>query len=116
MKLQLDHQQLRVRIDEAELARLLAGTPVAACTRFAGAFALQCVLSLGSAAAALTGQPDAWQIRLPGDAVRELAGRLPSREGLRFELGAVAPSDTLTLLFDVDVRDSARRMKATRER
>jgi hypothetical protein len=115
VKLQIDKQHLRVRIDEDELAQLLAGASVTARTQFADAFALQCVLSLGSpAVATLTGQPAAWQIVLPGDAVRELVRRLPSRDGLRFELGASAESDTLTLLFDVDVRDSARRLKASR--
>ncbi|MCK9383001.1 MAG: hypothetical protein M0P95_18310 [Sulfuritalea sp.] len=116
MKLQIDTQQLRVRINEDELAQLLAGVSVTAHTRFADAFSLQCVLSLGSSAiASVTGQPAAWQILLPAEAVRELASRLPSRDGLRFELGGAAESDALTLLFDVDVRDSARRLKASRE-
>lgn len=116
MKLQIEKQHLRVRIDEDELARLLAGAPVTACTQFANAFALQCELALGgSDLAAVSGQPEAWQIVLPGDAVRELASRLPTREGLRFELAGSAEAVPLTLLFDVDVRDSARRLKASRE-
>lgn len=116
MKLQIDDQHLRVRINEDELAHLLAGASVTARTQFADAFAVQCRLSLGALeVASLTGQPAAWQIRLPQGAVRDLASRLPSREGLRFELGGPAETNTLTLLFDVDVRDSARRLKASRE-
>jgi len=116
MKLQIDDQHLRVRINEDELAQLLAGASVTSRTQFADAFALQCQLSLGAlGVASLTGPPAAWQILLPEDAVRDLASRLPARDGLRFELGGPSESDTLTLLFDVDVRDSARRLKASRE-
>ncbi|HUW54349.1 MAG TPA: hypothetical protein VMV99_13125 [Rhodanobacter sp.] len=117
MKLQIDNQHLRVRINEDELAQLLAGTAVTLRTRQAEVFALQCELSLVSQAkASLTGQAEAWRIHLPQDAVRELAGRLPTRDGLRFELGGTSDADALSLLFDVDVRDSARRLKASRER
>jgi hypothetical protein len=118
MKLQIDDQQLRVRINEDELAQLLAGAPVTARTQFAAAFAVQCQLALGAidAIASLTGQPACWQILLPEDAVRNLASRLPTRDGLRFELRGSAESDSLMLLFDVDVRDSARRLKTSRDR
>jgi hypothetical protein len=37
-----------------------------------------------------------------------LSDRLPSREGLRFDLRA-STTHSLEVLFDVDVRDSARR-------
>jgi hypothetical protein len=115
MKLQIDGPHLRVRIDEDELARLLAGEAVRSSTQMAQAFVLSCELALQEAPeASLQGSADAWQIRLPADAVRELAGRLPSRDGLQFELPTAPQAAPLTLLFDVDVRDSARRMKAAR--
>lgn len=115
MKLQIDGQHLRVRTDEDELARLLAGEAVLARTQMAQAFVLSCELTLHDAPeASLQGRADAWQIHLPGDAVRELASRLPSRDGLQFELPTAGEAAPLTLLFDVDVRDSARRMKAAR--
>lgn len=114
MKLQLDGQHLRLRIDEDELAVLLAGGNVSAATRFSAAFAVHCSVTLSSDAhAQCAGTSDHWQIRLPEADVRELAGRLPTRDGLHFEL-PVAESASLALLFDVDVRDSARRLKASR--
>lgn len=114
MKLQLDGQHLRLRIDEDELGVLTAGGTVEAATRLAAALAIRCSLTLSSHPdAQCAGTPDHWQIRLPEADVRELAGRLPTRDGLHFEL-AVAESVSLTLLFDIDVRDSARRLKASR--
>ena len=115
MKLQLDGQHLRVRIDEDELGRLLAGQAVEAATRFADAFAVHCIVELADQAqATLTGSAERWHIRIPAQAAKEHAARLPTREGLRFELRGASEDNTLVLLFDVDVRDSARRLKASR--
>ena len=115
MKLQIAHQHLRVRIDSDELAELLAGRSVTLRTQFAHAFALRCELSLAAQApASLTGAADDWRIHLPADQVRDLATRLPAREGLRFELEGAAGAHALSLLFDVDVRDGARRLKIAR--
>ncbi len=108
MKLQIEGQSLRVRINEDELARLLAGEPVVAKTSFATAFAVSCTLSLGTGdAVRFGGQADAWRVDIPADAVRDHAARLPTREGLSFVLPG-AEGDALELLFDVDVRDSVR--------
>ncbi|WP_201315730.1 hypothetical protein [Dyella sp. EPa41] len=110
MKLQIEGQSLRVRIGEAELAQLLAGGTVESRTRFAQAFAMACALRLGDDDdARLSGRADAWLVELPGAAVREHAARLPTREGLTFNLATGHHDDTLQLLFDVDVRDSVRR-------
>ncbi len=112
MKLQIEGQHLRVRIDEDELARLLEGTAVGARTRFSDAFAISFELKLVDAEEAnLEGQADSWKIGLPKAAVSEHASRLPTRDGLRFVLTGERTEDALTLLFDVDVRDSARRRK-----
>jgi len=115
MKLQIEGQHLRVRIDEDELARLLAGNAVHAHTRFAEAFAMVIELKLqaDAATAKLTGQADAWRIALPEAAVCDHAGRLPTRDGLRFLLPGRSPGDELTLLFDVDVRDSVKRRRSS---
>jgi hypothetical protein len=114
MKLQLEGQHLRVRIDEDELARLLCGKPLDTHTRFAGAFALAVSLSVEPTdAASIAGRPDNWNITLPEAAVRELAGRLPTREGLRFLLLGGGVDDALTVVFDVDVRDSVRRRRSS---
>lgn len=108
MKLQIEGQSLRVRINEDELARLLAGEPVTARTGFATAFAVSCTLSLGTdESARFGGRPDAWLVEIPGAAVRDHAARLPTREGLSFLLPG-GDAGALELLFDVDVRDSVR--------
>jgi hypothetical protein len=114
MKLQMEAQHLRVRIDEAELARLLSGDVIHARTRFADAFAVGVELRLAAEEAAnLAGQADTWKISLPEVAVREHASRLPTRDGLRFVLPGGSVEDELTLLFDVDVRDSVRRRRSS---
>ncbi|MHA6203636.1 hypothetical protein ACXU4B_04325 [Dyella soli] len=112
MKLQIEGQNLRVRIGEEELSRLLAGHAVEARTSFAQAFVLGCTLQLGPGdAAEVSGTPGAWHIRIPQAAVVAHAARLPTREGLRFELAGGADGDALVLLFDVDVRDSVRQRR-----
>ncbi len=68
MKVQLQDQSVRLRLDEAELAR---------------------------------------------PAVEALAGRLPCRDGLPFEI-ALEDGSQLQLQFDVDVRDSVRQRGVTR--
>jgi hypothetical protein len=112
MKLQIEGQNLRVRINEDELARLLAGEPVVARTRFASAFDVSCTLRLGAGEpACFGGQPDAWLVEIPEAAVRDHAARLPTREGLSFVLPG-DEGDSLELLFDVDVRDSVRHRRS----
>jgi len=113
MKLQIEGQHLRVRIDEDELAQLLAGDVVDAQSYFADAFAIGFELALIDAdEARFSGQAGAWRIELPQVAVREHVDRLPTREGLCFTLPANNGKDELTLLFDVDVRDSVRRRRS----
>jgi hypothetical protein len=115
MKLQFDGQQLRVRIDEDELAVLLRGDAVDAATHAGDAFALRLSLQLhAQPQARIDGSAQQCQLHLPEAAVRELAARLPTRDGLQFALPGATPASTLALLFDVDVRDSARRLKAAR--
>ncbi|WP_109124972.1 hypothetical protein [Dyella sp. C11] len=108
MKLQIEGQSLRVRVNEDELAVLLGERPVVGRTRFTLQMSLSCTLqAVPSNAARFDGQPDAWTIDLPLDDVRAHAARLPTREGLSFQLesGEGAP---LELRFDVDVRDSVK--------
>jgi hypothetical protein len=111
MKAQLQGQQLRIRIDEDELAALLDGRELIDITLVDDRFAMRRVLALAPGeAAGLTGDAASWRIVLPDGEVRALAGRLPSRDGLRFDLPAGGTS--LQLLFDVDVRDSVRRRRS----
>jgi hypothetical protein len=112
MKLQIEGQNLRVRIGEEELARLLDGQAIEAVTQFADVFAIRYSLELSPADTAnLSGSPAAWRIAVPAERVREHAARLPTREGLQFALPGRRAEDSLQLLFDVDVRDSVRRRR-----
>ena len=112
MKLQIENQHVRLRVDEGELSRLLAGESVTTQTHFAQAFSVGFVLRLTQAdTASIAGQPEAWSIDVPHADVSAHAERLPTREGLRFLLPTQGENEPLALLFDVDVRDSARRRK-----
>jgi hypothetical protein len=115
MKLQIESQRLRIRIDEDELAQLLGGKPIEVKTRFAGAFTIGFALTTTSDPnARFAGQASRWEISLPHAEVEALAARLPSRDGLNFTLAGTEKAEPLELLFDVDVRDSARRLKSKR--
>lgn len=110
MKLQIEAQHLRIRIDEGELAQLLAGDVVVGHTHFATMFTMRVTLRLQHGIEpVLSGQADAWQVGLPETDVRAHAARLPTREGLRYQLAGAQEADALELLFDVDVRDSVRK-------
>jgi hypothetical protein len=107
MRVQLEGQTLRLRIDEAELAQLLAGGVAENRTQLPdGHHEIQQVR--------LATQPgwqreDArWCIALPDADVRALSARLPSRDGLHVDL-PTPHGGMLQILFDVDVRDSARK-------
>lgn len=107
MRVQQQGQALRVRIDESELARLLAGDTVTNTTRWPdGSLQVQRVILAEEAV--WQHMADGWLVHVPATAVRDLATQLPSRDGLSFVLGG------LVLSFDVDVRDSARRLREGR--
>lgn len=107
MRVQLKNQALRLRIDEPELARLLAGDSVDNATHWPDGTVSHQRVRLAEEHAWQRDQ-NGWCLRLAESAVQQLAARLPSREGLEFEL-AVPGGEPLHVLFDVDVRDSARR-------
>jgi hypothetical protein len=114
MKLQIEGQKLRIRIDEDELARLLAGNTIDMRTTFADAFAIRFALrATKDDGVKFVGQADAWQIGLPDADLRAHAARLPTRDGLRYTLPGTATADALELLFDVDVRDSMRHRRSS---
>jgi hypothetical protein len=114
MKLQIEGQKLRIRVDEDDLARLLAGETVETRTEFADAFAISfAVCTTQDDDATFFGQAEAWQIGLPEAALRKHAARLPTREGLRYLLAGKGIEDSLELLFDVDVRDSVKHRRSS---
>jgi len=107
MRVQLEAQSLRLRIDEAELARLLAGEAVENRTQLPDGRIDSQRLQLGPDLA-WQREHDAWQLVLPATDVRALSERLPSRAGLQFAM-SVPGAQALQILFDIDVRDSARK-------
>ncbi len=109
MKLQIEGQRLRFRVDEAELAQLLAGDAVVDQTQLGDAQILRRRIVLGQIATAqLDWEPQEMRLDLPVDAVRAYAESLPRRDALSFALEAAAYAPTLGIDFEVDVRDSVR--------
>jgi len=104
MRIQLQEQSLRLRVDEDEFKALLEGNALDAATVMGRAFRLGFRLAPGDVAA-IEGTAAACTITLPRQNIAELAPRLPSRDGLSFDIDGVA------VLFDVDVRDSVRRRR-----
>jgi len=106
MKVHVQGQSLRLRIDEDGLARLLAGGELVNETR-AGDAALRQRLRLSEdTSPRLEVEGDDWTFLLPAGAVGAYVGRLPCRDALEFVLSpGGAP---LRLAFEVDVRDSVR--------
>ncbi|MDI1252146.1 hypothetical protein [Thermomonas sp.] len=110
MKLQVQGQRVRLRVDEAELARLLAGETVVNRTVLGAAveFSQRLVLGTGEGASttpSLVARDGSWHVELPRDAVEAYAGQLPCRHALTFELDLGA-GERIELNFEVDVRDS----------
>ncbi|MCD9086971.1 hypothetical protein [Stenotrophomonas sp. SY1] len=107
MKIQIQDQSLRVRLDESELARLLDGQPVQNQTRLVGQGIWSQTVQLNEQALPqVCGSAEALLLTLPRDAVTALSARLPCRDGLGWELAAA--DEVLRLQLDVDVRDSVR--------
>lgn len=107
MRVQLEGQSLRLRINEDELTQLLGGGAVDNRTDLPdGHVEIQQV----SLAPRIAWQREhtVWHISLPEVDVRALSQRLPSRDGLQFSLSTPG-GETLLIMFDVDVRDSARK-------
>lgn len=107
MRVQLEGQSLRLRIDEAELVQLLSGNTVQNRTVLPDGrietHGIRLALHI-----AWRRDDAIWLVDLPEADVRALSERLPSRDGLQFSL----PTPTgaaMQILFDVDVRDSTRK-------
>ncbi len=106
MKLQIQGQDVRLRIDEAELARLLAGETILNSTRFAPERIFTQSLALHTGDLPLLGpEADGWALCLPRPAVDDYVLRVPCRDALAFEL-PLPGAASLSLRFEVDVRAS----------
>lgn len=107
MKIQIQCQSLRIRLDESELTRLLAGQNVENHTILAGQGTWSQTVQLHAhSMVQLAGSPQALMISLPQAPVMALSARLPSREGLSWEVAGAG--QTLQLHLEVDIRDSVR--------
>ncbi len=120
MKLQLQGQSIRLRVDEAELARLLAGEKVVNRLVLGAAVEFRQTLFLGagegtSTTPLLDVRDGGWDVALPREAVEAYAGQLPCRHALAFELG-LATGEAIELNFEVDVRDSLKARGPRRRR
>lgn len=112
MKLQIDGQKLRVRVDVDEFSQLLGGAAVDVRTNFGDAFVIQFTLRTTAAQEpGFEGQANKWKICLPATDLHAHAARLPTRDGLRYLMVCKDAAEPLELLFDVDVRDSAKRRR-----
>jgi hypothetical protein len=109
MKLQIEGQTLRFRIDEAELARLLAGDSVNANTFLTNGGTFGQTIALADITEPLLSfEAEVWKLVLPQAEVAAYSERLPCREGLAFALPGEDADKTLRIAFEVDVRDSVR--------
>ena len=114
MKVQLQEQSLRLRIDEAELSRLLDGSPIDNHIHWPDGRTERHRLALGDSPG-WRRDDEGWCVTLDDAEVRAFAQHLPSRDGLALAL-PVSGGAALQLLFDVDVRDSVRHRRGDKER
>lgn len=116
MKLQIQGQSLRLRLDEAELSRLLGGEAIVNATDLGqGGMFRQCLALHPQPAPSLQVAHGEWHLQLPESIVRDYVERLPCREALSFELDG-GDGAALSLHFEVDVRDSLQVRGARRRR
>jgi len=112
MRVQLEDDTVRVRINEDELTELLQDVALLGSTSFGMAFTMRYAIDATDAdACTLSGTAHEWRMEVPRGALRELQAKLPSKDGLTFDIPG---RDTVatTVRFDVDVKDSLRRRRA----
>jgi len=113
MKLQIQGQHLRLRIDELELAALRDGATLENTTCF-GAVAWRLSLRLTKADhTSLRTGVDECALEIPGRLVEAYAAGLPCREGLALSLRAEG-GPPIAVTLEVDIRDSVRSRGAVR--
>ncbi len=105
MRVQLEGQTLRLRLQEDEFHSLLNGRATENRTQFPDGHQ---VVQRIHVADTLDWEirDDTWSIQLPGTELRAYSDRLPTRDGLDFSMDT--PGGALEIRFDVDVRDSVR--------
>ncbi|GAB3000459.1 hypothetical protein GCM10010960_00520 [Arenimonas maotaiensis] len=116
MKLQIQEQNLRFRIDENELATLLSEELLVNTLQLPnGEQFMQSLRLIIADSAALETTALTWCLILPKAIVEAYVERLPCRDALTFALGDTG-NLPLTVQFEVDVRDSVKkRGRATKK-
>ena len=111
MKIQINGQELRFRIDEDELAELLDSGRLIRTSDLSPSSRLDQRIILVDALdrAELSVEPDIWSLRLPRADLLDYVTRLPCRNALAYVLHGDAADVPLRLGIEVDVRDSVRR-------
>lgn len=108
MKVQMQGQRVRLRVDEAELARLQAGEGLENLTRFPGGTVSRQQLRVVPGVTALwTAVEAGWQCGMPIGLLDAYVAQLPCRDALPLHL-SLADGSALEIGFEVDVRDSVR--------
>lgn len=107
MKVQMQGQVLRIRIDESELAWLQAGETVENLTRLPEGASTRHVVSVAEGGPSLTATREGWTFLLPRALLEPYVARLPCRDGLVVRL-PLEEGGELEVHFEVDVRDSIR--------
>lgn len=104
MKLQVDADQLRLRLSEAELARLLEQASLAQAVACPDGATAHCQVSLQADAASAHCDGNLMDLRvaLPRAEFLAFAAERPRRDGFAFACGP------LRIIVEVDVRDSHR--------
>lgn len=111
MRVQLENDTIRVRIDEDELAELLGDVALLGSTAFGRAFTMRYAIDATDAAhCALEGDAHEWRLAVPRAQLLALKARLPSKDGLVFDIPGHDTVATM-VLFDVDVKDSLKRRR-----
>ncbi len=111
MKIQVQSEDLRLRISESELACLISGQPISFDTVLADQLLFSARVELGTAVHVQRTE-QRWLFVLPAAQVGDYVAQLPRRDALRWVL-ADAAGPQLNLDFEVDVRDSIR-LRGTR--
>jgi hypothetical protein len=107
MKLQLQGQHLRLRIDESELTVLRAGGTLENATVFGVHAWRQTLRQTDATDPALDADAGCCLIGIPKSLIDAYAARLPCREGLGLSLRTTG-GPALEIVLEVDVRDSVR--------
>jgi hypothetical protein len=111
MRVQLENDTIRVRIDEDELAELLDNVALMGSTAFGRAFTMRYAIdATNGPACVLDGNAHEWRLEVPLAHLAELKARLPAKDGLVYDIPG---NDTVatTVVLDVDIKDSLKRRR-----